>query len=51
MSSNFGGQIGRRLRQLQFISAYTTDIRYVKGEHNKTADCLSRPPDLNAVFQ
>ena len=51
MSSNFGGQTGRRLRQLQFISEYTTDIRYVKGEHNDIADCLSQPPDINTVIQ
>ena len=50
-SSNFGGQTGRRLRQLQFISEYTTDIRYVKGEHNEVVNCLSRPPDINAIFQ
>ena len=50
MSANFGGQTGWHLRQFQFISEYTTDIRYVKGEHNDIADCLSRPPDINAVF-
>ena len=26
------------------------DVR-VKGEHNEIADCLGRPPDINAVFQ
>ena len=51
MSSNFDGLTGRRLRQLQFISEYTSDIRYVKGEHDDIADCLSQPPDINAVFQ
>ena len=51
MSSNFGGQTGRRHRQLQFIFEYTTDIRYVKRKHNNTADCLSRHSDINAVFQ
>ena len=51
MSSNFGVQTRRCLRQLQFISECTTDIKYVKGEHNEIADCLSRPPDINAVFQ
>ena len=50
MSSNFSGQTGRPIRQLQFISEYTTDIRYVKGEHNDIADCLSQTPDINAVF-
>jgi len=51
MTSNFGGQTGRRLRQLQYISEYATDIRYVKGEHNEIADCSSCPPDINAVFR
>ena len=27
-----------------FISAYTTDIRHINGEHNYVADALSRAP-------
>lgn len=32
----------RQIRYLDFISQFTTDIRHVSGEHNVTADCLSR---------
>lgn len=32
----------RRIRQLDFISQFSTDVRYVKGEHNTVADTLSR---------
>ena len=41
---------GRRLRQAQYITQFTTDIRYIKGENNVVADCLSRPPNINAIF-
>ena len=30
---------------------HAADVVRVKGEHNEIADCLSRPPDVNAVFQ
>ena len=33
----------REIRQLDYISQFTTDIRYVKGEDNVVADALSRP--------
>lgn len=32
----------RRVRQLDFISQYSTDIRHIKGTENVTADWLSR---------
>lgn len=32
----------RRIRQLAYISEYTTDIRHISGEHNIVADSLSR---------
>jgi cleavage and polyadenylation specificity factor subunit 1 len=32
----------RQLRQLDYISQFTTDIRHVSGEENTTADMLSR---------
>ena len=41
---------GRRLRQAQYISQFTSDIRYIKGVDNVVADCLSRPPEINAIF-
>lgn len=32
----------RQIRQLDFISQFSTDIRYIKGETNEVADALSR---------
>ncbi len=32
----------RQQRQLSYISEFTTDIRYIKGEKNSVADALSR---------
>ena len=32
----------RQINHLSLISEFTTDIRYVKGEENVVADCLSR---------
>lgn len=32
----------RRIRQLAYISEFTTDIKYVSGNHNVVADTLSR---------
>lgn len=37
----------RRLRQLNFISQFTTDIRYQKGEANIVADALSRVEEIS----
>ncbi|BHF74063.1 hypothetical protein SprV_0401714700 [Sparganum proliferum] len=36
------------VRHLDFISQYTTDIRFLKGLYNQVADCLSRP-GINAI--
>ncbi|BHF66873.1 hypothetical protein SprV_0200989600 [Sparganum proliferum] len=33
----------REARHLDFISQYTTDIRFLKDLYNQVADCLSRP--------
>ncbi|BHF71078.1 hypothetical protein SprV_0401413200 [Sparganum proliferum] len=38
----------RETRHLDFISQYTTDIRFLKGLYNQVADCLSRP-GINAI--
>lgn len=37
----------RRVRQLDFIGQFTTDIRHIPGEQNATADLLSRIQTLN----
>ena len=39
----------RQLRQLSYVAQLTADVRYISGENNVVADCLSRPPDLNAL--
>ena len=38
----------REIRHLDFISQFTTDLRYVKGQDNVVADTLSRP-DISAL--
>lgn len=40
--ANSNKETPRRTRQLLFISEFTTDIRYMKGEQNAPADALSR---------
>ena len=39
----------RQLRQLSYVAQLTADVRYISGENNVVADCLNRPPDLNAL--
>lgn len=36
----------RRLRHLEFISQFTTDLRYLKGSQNMVADALSRIEEI-----
>jgi hypothetical protein len=36
----------RQVRQLAYISEFTTDLRHVPGQKNVVADTLSRPPTL-----
>ena len=38
----------RQLRHLNFISQFTSDVRYIKGEDNLVSDCLSRA--VGAIF-
>nr|VZI21211.1 unnamed protein product [Spirometra erinaceieuropaei] len=38
----------RETRHLDFISQYTTEIRFLKGLFNQVADCLCRP-GINAI--
>ena len=40
----------RQVRQLDFISQFTSDIQHVKGAHNPVADALSRI-EINALDQ
>lgn len=39
----------RQIRYLDFISQFTTDIRHISGEHNVTADCLSRIDQISST--
>ena len=39
----------RQLRQLSYVAQLTADVKYISGENNAIANCLSRPPDLNAL--
>lgn len=39
----------RQINYLSFISQFTTDIRYIKGEENNTADLLSRIETINST--
>ncbi|BHF83062.1 Bis(5'-adenosyl)-triphosphatase enpp4 [Sparganum proliferum] len=38
----------RKAHNLNFISQYSTDIRFLKSHYNQVADCLSRP-GINAI--
>ena len=42
LSSRFDKHSPRQIRQLDFISQFTSDIRHIKREHNTAADALSR---------
>ena len=35
----------RQLRQLSYVVQLTADVKYISGENNVVADCLSQPPD------
>ena len=39
----------RQLRQLSYVAQLTANVRYISGENNVVVDCLSRPPNLNAL--
>ena len=39
----------RRIRQLDFISQFTTDIRHTPGHENSVADALSRISSVSAI--
>jgi len=40
----------RQTRHLEFISQFTTDIRYVIGKENVVADALSRVENINRAI-
>lgn len=42
MSTNLDKYTSREIRYLDYISQFTTDIRYIKGSDNTVADTLSR---------
>ncbi|XP_037521495.1 uncharacterized protein LOC119398750 [Rhipicephalus sanguineus] len=48
LNAEGGAFTARELRQMSYISEFTTDIRHVKGGDNEVADALSRNP-LNAI--
>lgn len=39
----------RQTRHLEYISQFTTDIKYIRGESNVVADSLSRPFDVDVI--
>lgn len=41
-SKNFENHNPREIRQMEYISEFTTDIRHIKGSENVVADALSR---------
>lgn len=43
-TSDGGAHTARELRQMSYISEFTTDIRHVRGVDNAVADALSRSP-------
>ncbi|GBL79713.1 Transposon Ty3-I Gag-Pol polyprotein [Araneus ventricosus] len=39
----------RKARQLNYISQFSTDIKYIKGENNIVADTLSRVTEVSSI--
>ena len=52
-TSSMRNATARQTRHMNYISNYTSDIRYIQGDQNVAADCLSRPvePCVNVIFQ
>ncbi|XP_046976408.1 uncharacterized protein LOC124542510 [Vanessa cardui] len=50
LSTNRDNCSPRQFRYLDYISQFTTDIRYIKGEQNVVADTLSRIEELTATL-
>ncbi|GBL74957.1 Transposon Tf2-9 polyprotein [Araneus ventricosus] len=41
--------VPRQARQLNYISQFSTDIKYIKGENNIVADTLSRVTEVSSI--
>ena len=52
-TSNMSNATARQSRHMNYISNFTSDIQYIQGEQNVTADCLSRPTEdqINLIFK
>lgn len=47
--TNSSKYVARELRQLAYISEFTTDIRHIKGTDNEAADALSRITSIGSA--
>ena len=52
-TSNMSNATARQSRHKNYISNFTSDIQYIQGKQNVTADCLSRPIEdqINVIFE
>ena len=52
-ATSINNATARQTRHMNNISNFTSDIRYIKGNQNIAADCLSRPAQLeaNIIFE
>ena len=52
-TSNMSNATARQSRHMNYISNFISDIQYIQGKQNVTADCLSRTTEdqINMTFQ
>ena len=52
-TSNMSNATARQSRHMNYILNFTSNIQYIQGEQNVTADCLSRPTEdqINVIFE